>query len=43
VAFIAQNPVDHSEMAIATFKRNVYISKDRGKTWAQTARDGQTL
>ncbi len=43
VAFIAQNPANQSEMAIATFRRNVYVSKDRARTWTQIARDGQTL
>lgn len=43
VAFIAQNPVKHGEMAIATFKRNVYLSEDQGHTWKQIAKEGQTL
>ena len=42
VAYIAQNPVDRSEFAIATFERNVYVSKDHGKTWNQIANRGQT-
>lgn len=42
VAFIAQNPAKHGEIAIATFKRNVYLSEDRGRTWKQIAKEGQT-
>ncbi len=42
VAYIAQNPADRSEYAIATFERNVYVSKDRGKTWQQLAIKGTT-
>lgn len=43
VAFIAQNPTRHEELAIATFKRSVYISQDRGATWLQIAKGGTTL
>ena len=42
VAYIAQNPANRSEYAIATFERNVYVSKDQGKTWTQIANRGQT-
>jgi hypothetical protein len=37
VARIAQNPVRSTEIAIATFKRNVFVSRDLGKTWTQIA------
>jgi photosystem II stability/assembly factor-like uncharacterized protein len=40
VAYIAQNPARRSEIAIATFKRNVFVSKDQGRTWTQIAKDG---
>ena len=43
VAYIAQNPVRRSEIAIATFKRSLYLSRDQGKTWTQIAREGTTL
>ncbi len=43
VAFIAQNSVRRNEMAIATFRRDVYVSADQGRTWKQIARGGQTL
>lgn len=42
VAYIAQNPVRRSEIAIATFKRSVFVSKDQGGTWVQVAREGTT-
>lgn len=42
VAYIAQNPVRRSEIAVSTFQRNVFISKDQGRTWTQVARDGAT-
>lgn len=41
VAYIAQNPARRDEFAIATFRRNVYLSPDRGRTWRQIAADGQ--
>lgn len=43
VAYIAQNPSRHNEITIATFKRNVYLSKDQGGAWTQIAREGATL
>ena len=42
VAYIAQNPARHSEYAIATFRRNVYLSKNTGRTWTAIAEAGQT-
>ncbi|MCW3480141.1 hypothetical protein OL229_11335 [Neisseriaceae bacterium JH1-16] len=43
VAYIAQNPAKPKEWAIATFKRNVYLSPDEGKNWKAIAQKGQTL
>ncbi len=43
VAYVAQNPAKRTEYAIATFERNVYLTKDQGKTWTQIANQGQTL
>jgi len=43
VAYIAQNPVNRNEYAIATFGRNVYLTRDPGKKWAQIADRGRTL
>ena len=40
VAYIAQNPVRRTEIAIATFKRSVFLSKDQGRTWTQIAKEG---
>lgn len=37
VAHIAQNPVRSAEIAIATFKRSVFVSQDLGQTWTQIA------
>ncbi|UUZ63194.1 glycosyl hydrolase [Polaromonas sp. P1-6] len=42
VAYIAQNPASRAEIAIATFKRSVFLSKDQGRTWTQIAKDGVT-
>lgn len=42
IAYIAQNPLRPSEMAIATFKRNVFVSKDQGRSWTQIAKNGAT-
>jgi hypothetical protein len=41
VSHIAQNPANRAEYAIATFERNVFLTRDMGKTWTQIARDGQ--
>jgi len=43
IAYIAQNPAKPKEWAIATFKRDVYLSPDDGKSWKAIARQGQTL
>ena len=43
VSYIAQNAKNHSEYAIATFRRNVFVSRDGGKTWTQIAREGEGL
>lgn len=40
VAYITQNPVRRAEIAIATFKRSVFLSKDEGRTWTQIAKEG---
>lgn len=41
VAYIAQNPARRLELAIATFKRSVYLSQDGGKSWRAIAEHGQ--
>lgn len=43
VAYIARSPADRKELAIATRKRHVFISKDAGKTWKQIAKNGEGL
>jgi hypothetical protein len=40
ISFIAQNPVQRDEYAIATFNRNVYISRDGAKSWKAIAERG---
>lgn len=40
VAYIAQNPQRREEMAIATFKKSVFVSSDAGKSWKQIASEG---
>ncbi|MFZ2649668.1 MAG: glycosyl hydrolase [Burkholderiaceae bacterium] len=42
VAYIAQNPARRSEIAIATFKRSVFLSKDAGRSWDAIAQGGVT-
>jgi len=42
VAYIAQNPVRRGEIAVATFQRSVFLSKDQGRTWTSIARNGET-
>lgn len=42
VAYIAQNPVRRSELAIATYKRSVFLSKDEGRSWTSIAQRGAT-
>lgn len=42
VSYITQNPVNRQEWAIATFKRDVYLSADHGQTWRQIAKQGIT-
>jgi photosystem II stability/assembly factor-like uncharacterized protein len=43
VTYIAHNPVNMQEWAIATHKRDVYVSVDHGQTWKQIAKQGETL
>lgn len=40
VAYIAQNPANTAEYAIATFERSVYLSQDAGKRWKPIADRG---
>jgi photosystem II stability/assembly factor-like uncharacterized protein len=40
VAYLAQNPANPKEYAIATFERSVYVSRDAGKIWKPIAERG---
>lgn len=40
VAYVAQNPADRSEYAIATFGGSVHLSEDSGRTWKPIAEHG---
>ncbi len=40
MGFIAANPVRADELAAATFGRNIYRSRDGGRSWEQIAKDG---
>lgn len=42
-AYLVQNPVRPQEWAMATFKRDVYLSQDEGKSWVAIARAGQPV
>lgn len=42
VAFIAFNPVAKGEVAIATTRRNVFVSRNAGKDWHQIVHEGDT-
>jgi len=41
VAHIVQNPVRQDEFAIATFRRSVFFSWDKGSSWTLIAAEGQ--
>lgn len=43
VTYIAQNPANRKEIAIATRRKNVFLSPDAGKSWKQIAREGEGL
>ena len=38
--YISQNPQNSAEIAFATRKANVFLSKDDGKTWKQITKEG---
>ena len=41
VLYIAPNPAASSQLAIATGRRDVYLSHDSGRSWQQIAREGE--
>lgn len=40
IAYMAMNPIQPDEMALATFNRDIYLSPASGETWSQIAKDG---
>ncbi|MCY9692952.1 F510_1955 family glycosylhydrolase [Paenibacillus alginolyticus] len=42
VSYIAQNPATDSEITIATFKKDIYISKDTGTNWIKIVDKGKS-
>ena len=40
MGFIAANPMRADELAAATYNRNIYRSRDGGRSWEQIAKDG---
>jgi DNA-binding beta-propeller fold protein YncE len=40
VVYMAINPANPLEIAIATSRKNIYVSRDNGMTWQQIAADG---
>jgi photosystem II stability/assembly factor-like uncharacterized protein len=43
IAWIAQNPVAREVYAVASFRRNVFLTRDGGRTWKAIAREGEGL
>ena len=43
VLYVAQNPRDTKELAVATRRRDVYVSRDGGAEWQQIARAGEAV
>lgn len=43
VTYIARSPADPKKLAIATRRKNVFLSRDAGKSWKQIAREGEGL
>ena len=41
VAYIAQSPANPALLAIATYQRDVYLSRDGGKVWTRIAHEGK--
>jgi hypothetical protein len=41
VSYLAINPVQPDEIALATFNKDIYLSRDGGETWKQIADDGK--
>ncbi len=41
IGYVAVNPVQSGEIAVATFGRDIFLSKDGGQTWQQIAANGK--
>lgn len=41
IGYIAVNPVDADQLALATFTRDIYLSEDGDQLWSQIAEDGR--
>jgi hypothetical protein len=41
IGYIAINPRQEGEIALATFNRDIYLSDDGGENWVQIAEDGK--
>lgn len=41
IGYIAVNPANPDEIALATFNRNIYLSSDGSETWTQIAMEGK--
>ena len=43
IAFIGINPKNSDDFAFATFERQIYLSKNGGKSWSQIAKTGKGI
>jgi hypothetical protein len=41
IGYIAVNPIEPEQIALATYNRDIYFSSDSGRTWQQIATDGK--
>ncbi|HEX6384950.1 MAG TPA: glycosyl hydrolase [Anaerolineae bacterium] len=41
IGYVAVNPIQAGEIALATFSRDIYLSSDGGQAWPQIAEDGK--
>lgn len=43
VQYLVQSPTNDKEIVVATYKKNVFISNDKGATWTQIVNEGSTI
>lgn len=43
ITYVAQNPANPNELAIATEQKDIYLSTDSGATWSQIANKGNMI